>query len=116
MANNTTNRLQRAQCCETKQQENRKYEYWSFCSPTRRRTVPTLVAVVRSAEVDAYVERSEKWPEEIAALRPVLLSCGLVEGIKWRSWQIPRGCSSSKDRTRDQLAGYGSTLSRTWPG
>lgn len=34
-------------------------------------------------DVDAYIARSEKWPREIAALRPVLLSCGLSEEIKW---------------------------------
>jgi len=36
-------------------------------------------------EVDAYIERSERWPEEMAALRPILLDCGLTEQIKWRS-------------------------------
>ena len=35
-------------------------------------------------EVDQYVARSTKWPEEIAALRPILRDCGLVEDIKWR--------------------------------
>ncbi len=34
-------------------------------------------------EVDAYVERSDKWPDEMTALRPTLLSCGLTEEIKW---------------------------------
>jgi len=34
-------------------------------------------------EVDAYVERSDRWPTEIAALRPILLGCGLAEAIKW---------------------------------
>jgi uncharacterized protein YdeI (YjbR/CyaY-like superfamily) len=34
-------------------------------------------------EVDAYVERTDGWPEEIAALRPILTGCGLVEEIKW---------------------------------
>ncbi len=34
-------------------------------------------------EVDAYIERSEKWPEEMAGLRQILLSCGLTEQIKW---------------------------------
>jgi len=33
--------------------------------------------------VDAYIERSQKWPEEMSALRPVLLGCGLGEEIKW---------------------------------
>jgi uncharacterized protein YdeI (YjbR/CyaY-like superfamily) len=35
-------------------------------------------------EVDAYIERSEKWPDELRALRPVLLGCGLTEELKWR--------------------------------
>lgn len=34
-------------------------------------------------EVDAYLERSELWPREIAHLRPILLGCGLTEEIKW---------------------------------
>jgi uncharacterized protein YdeI (YjbR/CyaY-like superfamily) len=35
------------------------------------------------AEVDAYIARSKKWPDEIAELRPILLGCGLTEEIKW---------------------------------
>ena len=34
-------------------------------------------------EVDAYIERSEQWPDEIPALRTILLRGGLVEEIKW---------------------------------
>ena len=34
-------------------------------------------------KVDAYIGRSVKWPEEMAALRSVLLGCGLTEEIKW---------------------------------
>ena len=34
-------------------------------------------------KVDAYIKRSEKWPAEMAELRPILLGCGLTEGIKW---------------------------------
>ncbi len=34
-------------------------------------------------EVDAYVARSDRWPEEMTELRPILLSCGLTEEIKW---------------------------------
>ena len=40
--------------------------------------------VVMNPEVDAYIRRSDKWPEEMAGLRPILLSCGLTEEIKWR--------------------------------
>ncbi len=36
-----------------------------------------------NADVDAYIRRSEKWPEEMVELRPVLLSAGLTEQIKW---------------------------------
>lgn len=34
-------------------------------------------------KVDAYIERSVKWPEEMTRLRPILLSCGLNEELKW---------------------------------
>jgi uncharacterized protein YdeI (YjbR/CyaY-like superfamily) len=34
-------------------------------------------------KVDTYIERSEKWSDEMTALRPVLLGCGLTEEIKW---------------------------------
>ena len=34
-------------------------------------------------EVDAYVEQSERWPDEIEALRPILTAGGLAEQIKW---------------------------------
>jgi len=37
-----------------------------------------------SPGVDDYIERSEKWPEELRAIRPVLLDAGLTEEIKWR--------------------------------
>ncbi len=35
-------------------------------------------------EVDAYIAGSERWPDEIGALRPMLLDAGLTEQIKWR--------------------------------
>lgn len=34
-------------------------------------------------KVDAYIARSQRWPQEMAALRPILLGCGLSEEIKW---------------------------------
>lgn len=34
-------------------------------------------------DVDAYLEASDQWPDEIAALRPILLATGLDEQIKW---------------------------------
>ena len=33
--------------------------------------------------VDAYIARSNQWPEEMAALRPILRGSGLTEEIKW---------------------------------
>jgi uncharacterized protein YdeI (YjbR/CyaY-like superfamily) len=34
-------------------------------------------------DVDAYINRSQMWPSEMAALRPILLDRGLTEAIKW---------------------------------
>ena len=34
-------------------------------------------------KVDAYIARSKKWPAEMTAVRPILLSRGLDEAIKW---------------------------------
>lgn len=39
--------------------------------------------MVGNAEVDAYIARSERWPDEMSAVRSILLSCGLTEEIKW---------------------------------
>lgn len=36
-----------------------------------------------SDKVDAYIGRSGQWPDEMAALRPILLKAGLHEDIKW---------------------------------
>ena len=38
---------------------------------------------VVNAEVDAFIDRSERWSDEMAALRPILLGSGLAEEIKW---------------------------------
>ena len=35
-------------------------------------------------EVDEFIARSKKWPEEMRALRPLLLDSGLAEQLKWR--------------------------------
>ena len=35
------------------------------------------------ADVDAYLDASDNWPDEIKAIRPLLLGCGLGEKIKW---------------------------------
>ena len=45
--------------------------------------VRTLIGVAVNPNVDAFIGRSQKWPEEITNLRPILLSCGLTEEIKW---------------------------------
>ncbi|MDE0802391.1 MAG: YdeI/OmpD-associated family protein [Acidimicrobiales bacterium] len=34
-------------------------------------------------DVDAYLAASQQWPDEIAALRPILVDTGLDEAIKW---------------------------------
>ena len=34
-------------------------------------------------EVDACIGASKRWPEEMNDLRPILLSCGLTEDVKW---------------------------------
>lgn len=34
-------------------------------------------------KVDAYIERSQKWPDELNELRQILLGSGLTEEIKW---------------------------------
>ena len=34
-------------------------------------------------KVDAYIERSDAWPDEMRALRSILLDGGLTEEIKW---------------------------------
>lgn len=35
-------------------------------------------------KVSAYIERSDMWPAEMRALRPILLGRGLTEELKWR--------------------------------
>lgn len=37
----------------------------------------------RFPDVDAYLAAAERWPDEIAALRTILLGTGLDETIKW---------------------------------
>ena len=34
-------------------------------------------------DVESYIDASDQWPDEIAALRPLLLDTGLDESIKW---------------------------------
>jgi uncharacterized protein YdeI (YjbR/CyaY-like superfamily) len=36
-----------------------------------------------NSKVDAYINRSMKWPDEMRALRTILLDGGLTEEIKW---------------------------------
>ena len=35
-------------------------------------------------EVDAFITGATQWPDELAAMRPVLLATGLTEELKWR--------------------------------
>jgi uncharacterized protein YdeI (YjbR/CyaY-like superfamily) len=42
-----------------------------------------MPAVTMNPDVDIYLARSQGWPHEMAALRPILLGCGLDESIKW---------------------------------
>ncbi|WP_420452360.1 YdeI/OmpD-associated family protein [Ilumatobacter sp.] len=51
----------------------------STSSSHTSRGTPTKV----HEDVDAYLDDSERWPDEIAAIRPILSSCGLDETIKW---------------------------------
>jgi uncharacterized protein YdeI (YjbR/CyaY-like superfamily) len=34
-------------------------------------------------QVDAYLSKANQWPQEMAALRNILLDCGLTEELKW---------------------------------
>jgi uncharacterized protein YdeI (YjbR/CyaY-like superfamily) len=34
-------------------------------------------------KVDAFLEREEKWKDEMTAMRAIALSCGLMEELKW---------------------------------
>lgn len=45
--------------------------------------VRSQIGATVNSKVDAYIGRSEKWPAELTALRPILLSSGLTEDIKW---------------------------------
>lgn len=35
-------------------------------------------------DVDAYIARMQRWPDEAAEVRRILLDCGLDEALKWR--------------------------------
>ena len=37
----------------------------------------------RNPKVDEFLESAPRWREEMAALRGILLSCGLEEELKW---------------------------------
>ena len=43
----------------------------------------SLLELCVNPKIDAFIARSKGWPSEMATLRPVLLSCGLSEAIKW---------------------------------
>lgn len=42
------------------------------------------MSVPANPAVDSYIERSDMWPDEMRALRAILLDAGLTEDIKWR--------------------------------
>lgn len=42
-----------------------------------------MYAVKKYPDVDAYLGEAELWPDEIRALRTILLDCGLTEEVKW---------------------------------
>ncbi len=42
-----------------------------------------FIGVTLNPKVDAYIARSDKWPDEITGLRPILLGAGLTEEFKW---------------------------------
>lgn len=46
-----------------------------------------------NTEVDAYIGRSQQWPDEMTELRTLLLGCGLDEAIKWG-----KPCYSHQDK------------------
>jgi uncharacterized protein YdeI (YjbR/CyaY-like superfamily) len=37
-----------------------------------------------NSKVDEYLSKVKKWPEELEALRTLILDCGLTEELKWR--------------------------------
>lgn len=47
-----------------------------------------------AASVDGYIDRSDGWPDEIRALRPILLDAGLDEAIKWAKPCYSRGSAN----------------------
>jgi len=42
-----------------------------------------MKAVATNPKVDAFLDKAKRWREEIAALRSILLDCGLTEELKW---------------------------------
>ena len=57
---------------------------YRYCRGEHRHgPVRLLIGVAVNPKVDAYIARSQMWPEEMTALRPILLGCGLTEEIKW---------------------------------
>ena len=56
------------------------------------------------SKVDAYIDRSTKWPEVMTRLRPILAGCGLTEEIKWG-----KPCFS-QDRHHIVISGHNCTV------
>lgn len=41
-------------------------------------------ATKTNPSVDGFIRKSKKWPEELTALRAIILTCPLTEEVKWR--------------------------------
>src|SRR5580700_5253187 len=41
-------------------------------------------AMKTNPSVDGFIRKSKKWPEELKALRAIILQCPLTEEVKWR--------------------------------
>ena len=42
-----------------------------------------MLLMTANPKVDAYIGRSETWPELLAEIRPTLLGCGFNAAFKW---------------------------------
>jgi uncharacterized protein YdeI (YjbR/CyaY-like superfamily)/uncharacterized protein YdhG (YjbR/CyaY superfamily) len=51
--------------------------------PQSGHDAPSAGRAATNPKVDEYIDRSQQWPREMAALRPILLDRGLNEEFKW---------------------------------
>jgi uncharacterized protein YdeI (YjbR/CyaY-like superfamily) len=40
--------------------------------------------MIRNPAIDVFIEKQEKWKDELSLLREIILECGLTEEFKWR--------------------------------